>query len=59
MDKGRRFGYLTLGYRWQEVKCNGEKHVALYPPDRFNVLSLCSGIGGLDLGVRLALPAMR
>lgn len=25
----------------------------------FNVLSLCSGIGGLDLGLRLALPQAR
>lgn len=31
--------------------------MALRP--RFNVLSLCSGIGGLDLGVKLAVPASR
>lgn len=31
--------------------------MALCPP--INVLSLCSGVGGLELGIRLALPAAR
>jgi len=34
-------------------------NVALRSERPFNVLSLCSGVGGLDLGLGLALPGAR
>lgn len=34
-------------------------HVALYPQDGLNLISLCTGGGGLDLGVELAIPSAR
>jgi DNA (cytosine-5)-methyltransferase 1 len=34
-------------------------NVALRPADRLDYISLCTGAGGLDLGVELAIPSAR